>query len=82
MTQSELAQIVHHDAQSIGRWERGECPIEPTADALIRLLMVERLELEKTIKTVAELSSQCVPTAATQPIMIDGKDPSDYRIAA
>ena len=82
MTQSELAQIVHHDAQSIGRWERGECPIEPIADALIRLLMVERLGLEKPAKTVAELSSHCVPTAATQPILIDGKDPSDYRIAA
>lgn len=82
MTQAELAQIVHHDTQSVGRWERGECPIEPTADALIRLLMVEKLKLNVSTGTVAELSGNCVPTAASQPIRIDGHDPSHYKIAA
>jgi DNA-binding transcriptional regulator YiaG len=79
MTQAELAKIVHHDTQSIGRWERGEIPIEPTADALIRLLAVERLELNADVDGVESLSGRCVPTAAPQQILIDGNDPAHYR---
>jgi DNA-binding XRE family transcriptional regulator len=37
MTQAELAKVVHHDAQSIGRWERSEFAIDQTAEALIKL---------------------------------------------
>ena len=79
MTQPELAKIVHHDTQSVGRWERGECPIDPNAEALIRLLAVERLKLKVGTDSVEELSGWCVATAAPQPILIDGNDPSDYR---
>src|SRR5205085_3333553 len=46
MTQAELAKVVHHDTQSIGRWERSEHPIEPTAEAIIRLMAIERLDLD------------------------------------
>jgi len=79
MTQAELAKVVHHDTQSIGRWERNENPIDPTAEALIRLLVVQRLELDVPESTVEELSGRCVATAAPQQIVIDGSDPSHYR---
>ncbi|MDP2409982.1 MAG: helix-turn-helix transcriptional regulator [Pseudolabrys sp.] len=79
MTQAELAKIVHHDTQSIGRWERGEFPIEPNADALIRLLAVERLKLTADVDGVESLSGRCVPTATPQQIVIDGRDPARYR---
>lgn len=79
MTQAELAKVVHHDTQSVGRWERSECPIEPNAEALIRLLAVERLGLKSETDSVEELSAWCVASAAPQPILIDGNDPSDYR---
>lgn len=79
MTQAELAKVVHHDTQSIGRWERGEFPIEPTAEALIRLLAVERLKLNVEAMGVEDLSGRCVPTAAPQQIIIDGNDPAHYR---
>jgi len=79
MTQAELAKVVHHDTQSVGRWERGECPIEPNAEALVRLLTIERLGLKAETDSVEELSGWCVTTAAPQQILIDGKDPSHYR---
>jgi len=82
MTQAELARIVHHDSQSIGRWERSEHPIEPTAEALIRLLAIERLDLEADESTIEELSARCVATAAPQRIVIDGSDPASYRLLA
>ena len=78
MTQAELAKVVHHDTQSIGRWERGEIPIEPNAEAVIRLLAAERLELKDGAESVEELSRWCVATAASQPILIDGNDPAHY----
>jgi DNA-binding transcriptional regulator YiaG len=82
MTQAELAKVVHHDAQSVGRWERNEFPVDQNAEALIRLLAIERLSLKVDSKTVAELSSRCVPSAAPKQIIIDGHDPSHYKEAA
>jgi DNA-binding transcriptional regulator YiaG len=79
MTQAELAKVVHHDTQSVGRWERGEHPIEPTAEALIRLLAVERLGLKSKAESLEELSGWCVATAAPQQIVIDGSDPAHYK---
>lgn len=82
MTQAQLATVVHHDTQSIGRWERSEHPIEPTAEALIRLLSVQRLGLQGEPSTIEELSQRCIAKAGPQPIVIDGHDPSHYKSAA
>lgn len=82
MTQAELAKVVHNDAQTIGRWERNEFPIDQTAEALIRLLAIEQLELSVDAPTVSELSEWCVPSAASKQIIIDGHDPSHYKQAA
>jgi DNA-binding transcriptional regulator YiaG len=82
MTQAQLAQVVHHDAQSLGRWERGEFPMEPVAEALIRLLAIEALNLHVKHSTIVELSQMCTPSAEPQRILIDGHDPSHYKLAA
>src|SRR5271166_3861745 len=60
MTQGELAEIVKKDHQTVGRWERGEKPIDQNAEALIRLLAAERLALPRT-ETIEELARRCVP---------------------
>jgi DNA-binding transcriptional regulator YiaG len=82
MTQAQLAKVVHHDTQSIGRWERNEFPMDQTAEALIRLLAIEQLVLRIDGKTVSELSGRCVPSAGANQIVIDGHDPQHYKQAA
>ncbi len=69
-TQQELAVLVHRDKQSIGRWERGEIDIDSTAEALIRQMAVESLDLPFN-EGIQELSQRSVPTAETQQITID-----------
>jgi DNA-binding transcriptional regulator YiaG len=77
MTQAELAQLVKKDHQTIGRWERGETPIDQNAEAVIRILAAERLEIDMNL-TVEEIAKRCVPTATVEQIVIDGHDPSHY----
>lgn len=81
MTQAELAQLVHREPLSISRWERGECPIDSNAEALIRLHTAQRLKIRKVL-SVENTSKSCVPTAAAQPIRIDGSNPKHYMRAA
>jgi DNA-binding transcriptional regulator YiaG len=78
LTQAELAEIVKKDHQTIGRWERGETPIDQNAEALIRLLAAEKLDLLRD-ETIEEVVRSCVPTAEVQVITIDGGDPRNYR---
>ena len=69
-TQAELATLVHRDKQSIGRWERSETEIDSVAEAVIRKLAIEKLELDVKLG-MDELSRSSVPTAETQPILIE-----------
>ncbi len=68
-TQAELAALVHHERQSIGRWERAEFEIESSAEAIIRRLAIEKLELN-SVDGIDTLSRNSVPTVAIQPINI------------
>ena len=68
LSQAELANLVHKDKQSIGRWERGEHEINSTAEALIRKLAIEKLALPDV--GIDVLSQRSVPTVGTQPIHI------------
>jgi DNA-binding transcriptional regulator YiaG len=61
MGMTQAVKVVHHDAQSIGRWDRSEFAIDQTAEALIRLLAIEKLGLKLDGETVRELSERCVP---------------------
>ncbi|MDR3497567.1 MAG: helix-turn-helix domain-containing protein [Ancalomicrobiaceae bacterium] len=80
LTQAELAHTVHREPLSISRWERGEvAEIDPNAEALIRLLAKEALDLEVEA-TVREITGWSVPSALTPPLVIDGSDTDNYRL--
>jgi len=72
-TQAELAELVHHDKQSIGRWERSEYEIDSAAEAIIRRLAIEKLSLNVQ-SGIDELSRRSVPSAQTQFINIRKSD--------
>ena len=78
LTQSELAMLVHCDRQTIGRWERGETPIDQRAEVILRQHVVDVLGLEHE-GGVAALARRSVPTAQTQPIEIEAAN-SGYRL--
>lgn len=78
MTQSQMALLVHRDPQSIGRWERGENPMEAAAEALVRAHAREVLDLNGEM-TIESLSEKCIVSTNVQAIIIDGSDPSEYR---
>ncbi|MEP9388956.1 helix-turn-helix domain-containing protein [Mesorhizobium sp. KR9-304] len=78
-TQSELGALVHHDKQSVGRWERGEYEIDSSAETIIRRLAIEKLELSSTFG-VDELSRRSVHSAKTQPIEIRHVNDDGYRL--
>ncbi|MEW9808584.1 helix-turn-helix domain-containing protein [Mesorhizobium marinum] len=81
-TQAELAELVHHDKQSIGRWERGEYEIDSTAEAIIRRLAIEKLHLD-TDSGIDELSRRSIPTVQPQPINIKmANDNGGYELLA
>ncbi|NTA84903.1 helix-turn-helix domain-containing protein [Agrobacterium tumefaciens] len=83
-TQSELAAVVHHDKQSVGRWERSEFDIDSAAEAIIRKLAIEKLELDLRLG-IDELSAKSVPTVQSQPINIkyENDNPSNqYELLA
>jgi transcriptional regulator with XRE-family HTH domain len=79
MTQAKLAEMVHCEPLTISRWERGEYPIDATAETLIRVCATQELGLPTDTK-VSEISGWCVQGPAPQPLIIDGADPSNYRL--
>ncbi len=81
-TQAELGALVHKEALTVGRWERGETPLDQNADALIRFLAIELLGLEEETAGVEEVARRAVPSASDKPIRVDGRDPKNYHLAA
>jgi DNA-binding transcriptional regulator YiaG len=81
MTQGELAQILKKDHQTIGRWERGETPIDQNAEAVLRRIVAERLGIDTGL-SMEELARRCVPSAIVHRIVVDGSDPANWRLAA
>ena len=77
-TQAELGAEVHREGLAVGRWERGEQPLDPNAEAVIRVMAKEYLSLKLDAK-MDEITGWCVQTAETQPIMIDASNPDSYR---
>lgn len=83
MTQAELAETVAREPLAISRWERGESPMDSNAEAVIRLLAIEKLNLP--VERVENIAGWCAkkPEANVQPpLVIDGSDPTNYRLAA
>jgi DNA-binding transcriptional regulator YiaG len=81
MTQAQLAEMLHREPLAVSRWERGESPIDGNAEALVRLYAIQALKLPDD-PDVKEIAGWCVPTAETPPIVIDGSDPKNYKLAA
>ena len=81
MTQAELGEMLHCAGLTVSRWERGENPIDSNAEALIRLYAAQELRLEKALN-VRDTAGWCVASADVPPIVIDGSDPSQYRLKA
>jgi len=78
-TQAELAALVHHDRQSVGRWERGEFDIDSSAETIIRRLAIEKLELSPEVG-MEELSRRSVPTVKSQTIQIQHSNDDGYHL--
>lgn len=76
LTQSELARVVHKDHQTVGRWERGETPIDPAAETIIRMLV---LDLVGEKQPVQEVSRRAGHSGEPWQIAIDAHDPSNYQ---
>jgi len=91
LTQAQLAERIRKDAQTIGRWERDEHPIDETAEVVIRLLILEHLEDISFLGEVEEnkpsyriktLSTKCVPSASNDPIRIQAHGDAGYALVA
>ena len=86
LTQGELAQFFHCDSQSIARWEKGQTPIDPVHDMVMRAWVAERLGLTLSRSSIEELSRDRVATAAMTTIKIthshDQKNGHRYTVAA
>lgn len=81
LTQAQLSKLVHCDTQTVGRWERGETPMDPTAEVIIRVLTIEKLGLDG-YESIEELAQRCVPVTGVEITTIDGSDPENYKVAA
>jgi len=81
MTQAELGQLLHRDAQTIARWEKGEIPIDGNADTVVRKLAAEKLDIALDVST-EELARLTVPSAKPREIAIRRADNDGYEIKA
>lgn len=77
LTQDELARMLHKEPLTVSRWERGENPIEPNAETVLRMLAIERLGLGRM--KVERLSALCISVARDGVIRIDGSNPERYK---
>jgi len=78
LTQAQLAELVGRDVQTIGRWERGEHPIDKSAEIVIRAHALECARTGNPLR-VDELARRTMSVAGQPPFMIDASDPDNYR---
>lgn len=80
LTQASLAKHLHKDAQTIGRWERGETEIDGASETLLRVLA---LEDGATVRaSVRQLGELVTAGSKPRPYRIEASDPEHYRPAA
>lgn len=76
LTQAELAALVGRDVQTIGRWERGENPLDKAAEIVIRAKV---LETTGSMLKIEELARRTLASASQPPFLIDASNPDDYK---
>lgn len=92
MTQAELANLIGRDAQTIGRYERGETPIEKAIEIVVRQHVrdfVRRQQADDSNHyatddgwdelSIEEIAGRVRPSANDQPFRVDARDPPHYR---
>lgn len=80
LTQAELGTLLSVDGQTVGRYERGDTPIHPTAETLLRRLAGERL-VEAFDKSIEELASLVNSDDVHDEINIEATE-DGYRLVA
>jgi DNA-binding transcriptional regulator YiaG len=80
LTQAQMAERLGKDGQTIGRWERGEFPIEKAADILIRINALEYLGGQCDMPSMEVLARRSVPSINVPPIKIDASNPQNYKL--
>lgn len=78
LTQAQLAALVGKDVQTIGRWERGETPIERSAEIVIRARVLQANGTE-ALPPMEKLSEWTLASPSMPPFMIDASNPADYQ---
>ncbi|HEY2661356.1 MAG TPA: helix-turn-helix domain-containing protein [Caulobacteraceae bacterium] len=78
LSQAELARQVGKEVQAIGRWERGECPIDTAAEIVVRMRVLQEARPEE-LPLVSDLPRLTVRTADEPQFLIDASDPSHYQ---
>lgn len=80
LTQAELAAVVGKDAQTVGRWERGETPIEPAAETVVRVLALQHVSGGDpcALPPVEDLARRAVMSSGRPPLRIDASNPKNY----
>lgn len=76
-TQAEMAAVINKDVQTIGRWERGEFPIDPNAETIIRVLALQHVE--SVVPAIEEMVGWSVASSGEPPFRIDASDPDNWR---
>ncbi len=80
LSQAELAKLVGRDGQTVGRWERGECPLDQAAEMVIRRKAIEYVG--RSDLSVEQLAERSVYSAVERPIRIEASDPGSYHAIA
>lgn len=78
LSQAELAQLIGKDGQTVGRWERGECPLDKSMDMLVRIAILQTMDKPLNFAQISYLASQ---NTANDNINIDGSN-SQYSLMA
>ncbi len=82
LTQAALAALVDKDGQTVGRWERGEFPIEANADTIVRGVALDYLGVGTDRPAVSEIAGWSKVAPSGRDIVIDATNPDDYRLVA
>ncbi|TAJ73708.1 MAG: helix-turn-helix domain-containing protein [Phenylobacterium sp.] len=83
MTQAQLAKLVHKDAQTVGRWERGDTAVDGASETLLRAMTLEALDPEqKHPFSIRDLTVRAVQSLEHHDYRIDASKPGEYRALA
>lgn len=78
LTQEQLAEILRVKPLTVSRWERSD-PIPDPSEMLVRLLAVDRLELDVELD-VDGVSAKVTRAPRSNPIRIDASNPDKYSL--